>query len=138
MRKFARILIRLVAAVLILAVVLVSAAWMLVQRREAKQWQVSAPPIVVPDDEAAVARGRRLAMVVSMCADCHGTDLGGKVMIDNFANGPPLGRQPDARTRRRCRRLHARRLGADDAARREAGWPERGVHAVARVQVHRG
>jgi cytochrome c553 len=26
-------------------------------------------------------------MVVSMCADCHGTDLGGKVMIDNFAMG---------------------------------------------------
>jgi mono/diheme cytochrome c family protein len=87
MRKVVRILVRVVAALVVLAALLVTTAYVLVQRRQARQWHVTAPAIAIPDDEAAVARGRRLATVVSVCADCHGTDLGGKVMIDNIAMG---------------------------------------------------
>jgi mono/diheme cytochrome c family protein len=87
MRKLARVIVRLVAALVISAVLLVAVAYVLVQRRQARQWRVSAPSIAIPEDEAAIARGRRLATVVSVCASCHGDDFGGKVMIDNMLMG---------------------------------------------------
>jgi cytochrome c553 len=87
MRKLVKVLVRVVAALVVLVALLVTVAYVLVQRREAREWEVSAPEIRIPADGAAVARGRRLATVVSMCANCHGEDFGGKAMIDNIAMG---------------------------------------------------
>lgn len=43
--------------------------------------------LVLPTDSVALARGARLAHVLTGCADCHGGDLGGKV----YADAGPLG-----------------------------------------------
>ncbi len=40
----------------------------------------SIPAIV--SDSATIARGRHLAIAVSKCVDCHGSDLGGQLAID--------------------------------------------------------
>jgi len=45
---------------------------------------VDAPP--VPSDAAAVAAGERL-VAARGCADCHGDDLGGRVVFDDAAYG---------------------------------------------------
>lgn len=43
--------------------------------------------ISVPTDEEAIERGRYLATVISVCIDCHGTDFGGGVVVDDPALG---------------------------------------------------
>jgi mono/diheme cytochrome c family protein len=40
------------------------------------------PPI--PRDSASIARGRHLSRAISKCVECHGTDLGGKVVFDEM------------------------------------------------------
>ena len=44
------------------------------------------PKIKVSSDSAAIARGKHL-YIVHGCSDCHGKDLSGKVMFDNFILG---------------------------------------------------
>jgi mono/diheme cytochrome c family protein len=36
----------------------------------------------IPKDSASLARGRHLARAIGKCADCHGDDLSGQVIID--------------------------------------------------------
>jgi mono/diheme cytochrome c family protein len=42
----------------------------------------------IPRDSAALERGRHLSRAISKCVECHGDDLGGKVVIDAM----PMGR----------------------------------------------
>jgi mono/diheme cytochrome c family protein len=44
--------------------------------------------VAVPSDTSAIQRGQHLAAAVGVCIDCHGTNLAGKVFIDD----PALGR----------------------------------------------
>jgi mono/diheme cytochrome c family protein len=53
----------------------------------AKSYDVTVPNLVVPTDEASIGRGKYLVEKVSMCTECHGADLGGKVIEENFAFG---------------------------------------------------
>jgi hypothetical protein len=53
----------------------------------AKTYDVEVPDVVIPTDEASIARGKHLVQKVSLCVECHGEDLGGKVIEDNFAFG---------------------------------------------------
>jgi cytochrome c553 len=76
------------AGLVVLALVVVAAAWVWSGRRMERRYAVAADRIVVPGDSAAVARGRHVARAVGMCTDCHGDDFGGKVMIDD----PLMGR----------------------------------------------
>lgn len=49
-----------------------------------KTYAVTPPRVtIVSDDSSAIERGRYLAHKVSMCFECHGEDLGGKVMMDS-------------------------------------------------------
>lgn len=52
-----------------------------------KAYAVTPPRISIPSDEASIARGRYLAETVALCSDCHGKDLGGRVLLDNPAMG---------------------------------------------------
>jgi cytochrome c553 len=45
-------------------------------------------PIEIPDGPREVERGRHLVTAVLACAECHGEDLGGNVMLDE----QPMGR----------------------------------------------
>jgi mono/diheme cytochrome c family protein len=40
-----------------------------------------------PTDSASIARGEHLTRAIAKCADCHGQDMGGQVMIDDPAIG---------------------------------------------------
>ena len=59
-----------------------------VEQRLARRYAVNAPAVAVPSgDPAAVERGRYLVHEVSMCIECHGQDLGGKMMIESPVMG---------------------------------------------------
>jgi mono/diheme cytochrome c family protein len=49
--------------------------------------QIASEKLTIPADPASVARGQHLAMAISKCTECHGADLGGRVVMDNPAMG---------------------------------------------------
>ncbi|HEX7051842.1 MAG TPA: cytochrome c [Longimicrobiales bacterium] len=53
-----------------------------------KSYDITISPVLVRPDSATVAHGRHIAVAITKCADCHGPDLGGEVMVDD----PALGR----------------------------------------------
>ena len=57
----------------------------------AKEYEVNTPAIAIRTDAAAIARGKYIATRVSMCTECHGDDLGGRVIEDTFAMGRLVG-----------------------------------------------
>jgi mono/diheme cytochrome c family protein len=56
------------------------------ESRMARKFVVPQHPITPRTDSASLATGARLVKVKG-CVDCHGANLGGSVMIDNFALG---------------------------------------------------
>jgi len=90
MRGFVRWVVRIVVAmVLVVAVALVVVYWrsnaLLAQRID-----VNEAPLPIPADAAAIARGEHLA-VTRGCAECHGTDFGGKIVVDALPVGHIFG-----------------------------------------------
>jgi mono/diheme cytochrome c family protein len=76
-----------VAAGFVGIVVLAGAAtYGLSESRMSKKFDVPQHPITPRTDSASLAVGARLVKVKG-CVDCHGANLGGSVMIDNFALG---------------------------------------------------
>jgi mono/diheme cytochrome c family protein len=55
--------------------------------RERRTYAVEIAPLSVPGDAATLERGRHLVAAVGGCRDCHGIDLGGQVLEDNFFLG---------------------------------------------------
>ena len=53
----------------------------------ARTYTVETPQVPIPSDPASIARGKYLAEKVAVCTECHGTDLGGKVVEDDVAMG---------------------------------------------------
>lgn len=47
-----------------------------------KVYELPLPPVEVSTDPAVLARGQHLAESIGACIDCHGPDLGGKMMAD--------------------------------------------------------
>lgn len=47
-----------------------------------KQYDVALPEIAASGDPALIERGQHLAESIGGCTDCHGSDLGGKLMAD--------------------------------------------------------
>ena len=81
-----------VVVVLIAAVVLfVAYVYVATSRRMAQQYDVRTPAVAIPAGAEAIARGKYIATRVSMCTECHGDDLGGKVIEDSFAMGRLVG-----------------------------------------------
>src|SRR5690349_9780891 len=78
---------RIVGALVALLVVGVGVVYGVTERRIARTYPVHAHSIPVSSDTAVIAHGRRLAAIKG-CADCHGANLAGHVMIDD----PMLGR----------------------------------------------
>jgi mono/diheme cytochrome c family protein len=71
----------------VVIVALVAYVYVASSRVMARTYTVTAPPVPIPSDPAAIARGKYLAENVAVCADCHGADLGGKVVEENAAMG---------------------------------------------------
>ena len=47
-----------------------------------KTYVVQVPPLIIPTDSAAITLGKHIATIKG-CNDCHGSDFGGKVIIDD-------------------------------------------------------
>jgi cytochrome c553 len=88
MRRFLRILLRVVAVILLVAGLFVGYACHAVHTRMEKTWVVNAEPIDSKPDAAVRARGEYLVTKVAVCVDCHGKNLGG----DKMADSPIMGR----------------------------------------------
>ena len=71
-----------------LVVAFVVAVYGVTWARTAKTFDVAATPVPVAHDSATIARGEHLVTAIGKCAECHGSDFGGKVFIDD----PALGR----------------------------------------------
>ena len=86
-RKKRAIAARILAVVAGLAVVAVAAVYALSEWRMRARFEVPRHAFAAPGGALAVARGQRLALT-SGCTDCHGTNFGGHVILDN----PLIGR----------------------------------------------
>ncbi|MBK6422427.1 MAG: cytochrome c [Gemmatimonadetes bacterium] len=75
-----RWVLRIGAALVALVVLATGTLWLLSNRALARRYDVTAAPITIPTDSAALARGRHLATAIGKCVDCHGENLGGTVM----------------------------------------------------------
>ena len=72
-----------------LAVVLIAGASVVYfssNARLSRSFAVSARPIAIPSDSAALARGKHLANTRG-CNDCHGKDFAGNKVIEDNAMG---------------------------------------------------
>ena len=74
-------------AIAILIGALVAYVYVASGRVMARTYAVTVPQVPIPTDPAAIARGKYLNEKVALCTDCHGPDLGGKVVEDNPAMG---------------------------------------------------
>jgi mono/diheme cytochrome c family protein len=87
MKRVLRILLRVIAAVLLVAGMFVGYACYTVHARMAKTYAVTPPPLAITPDADLVERGRYLTGHVVVCADCHGQNLGGGSMSDDLMFG---------------------------------------------------
>jgi mono/diheme cytochrome c family protein len=87
MRRLLRWIGILVGVLGIAIVGLVAYVYLASGRAMGRTFAVTVPPVMIPSDPVAIARGKYLAEKVALCADCHGPDLGGKVVEDNPAMG---------------------------------------------------
>ena len=137
MRRLLSILLKIIAAVLLLAGVFLGYACYNVHSRMAKTYAVTTPPLDIKSDAALVERGRYLTSHVIVCADCHGQNLGGGSMSDDVMFGRLYA--PNLTSGRGG---IASRYDDQDFARvllhgRPEGRPLRGLHAVAGLQADR-
>ena len=76
-----------IGGLILLLLVSLGVIWAVTSVRMAKRYDVAARPIRVPTDSAGIARGRHFAFAIGKCVDCHGQDLGGQLIGDNFIFG---------------------------------------------------
>ena len=91
MRRLLKWLGVLVGVIAVAIVGLIAYVYVASRSVMARTYVVTAPPVAIPTDPASLARGKYLAEKVALCTDCHGADLGGKVVEDNVALGRLVG-----------------------------------------------
>jgi mono/diheme cytochrome c family protein len=57
----------------------------------ARRYDVPVDSLTIQDDAATRARGEHIVRSLAKCVDCHGDDLGGKVMVDDTMVGTLAG-----------------------------------------------
>jgi len=77
----------LLGAIVALLVIALIGVYVVTSTRMNKRYDVAARPVPVPADSAGIARGRHLAVAIGKCVSCHGADLGGALLSDNFLFG---------------------------------------------------
>jgi cytochrome c553 len=83
MRRLLKFLLYTVLVLVVVAVAGLGYVYFASSRLLAKTYAVTPPAVTVPHgDPAAIEHGRYLAHKVSMCVECHGEDLGGKMFMD--------------------------------------------------------
>jgi mono/diheme cytochrome c family protein len=92
MKRIFRWVLILVAALVLGVVALVAYVFIASNRLMARTYVVDVPRITVASDPDTIARGKYLVENVALCVDCHGPDLGGKLVEESF----PMGRLASA------------------------------------------
>ena len=87
MRRLLSILLKVIAAVLLIAGMFLGYACYNVHSRMAKTYTVTTPPLHMTPSADLLDRGRYLTTHVVICADCHGQNLGGGSMSDDVMFG---------------------------------------------------
>jgi cytochrome c553 len=77
----------LLAGLVLLVVFAVGAVYFVSSRHISRTYQFPDSPVRATGDSAALARGEHLVEAIGKCRDCHGSDLGGKMLIDAPAMG---------------------------------------------------
>lgn len=77
----------LTGGLVVLLLVAVATMYVIVGMRMGTRYDVPTVSIAVPADSATVTAGQHLVTAIGKCTLCHGEDLGGKVMGDDFAFG---------------------------------------------------
>lgn len=83
MRFLFSLLLKLTILLLVVAGLALGYVYWATNARINRTYTIVVPPVTVPNDAAAIERGRYLVRQVSMCTECHGEDLGGKAFIDS-------------------------------------------------------
>lgn len=91
MKRLLRVILRLVLVLLLIAASVVVYAVVNVHRRLDRTYTTVAPSVPPLSGPEAVARGRYLVTTVASCTDCHDSDFGGKVMVDQRLLGTLAG-----------------------------------------------
>ncbi|SEJ00383.1 Cytochrome C oxidase, cbb3-type, subunit III [Dyadobacter sp. SG02] len=82
---------RALLVVLLLAIGYYTKAYITIGSRKNKVYAVKPVKLDIPTDSATIAMGKRL-VTVKGCTDCHGKDLGGKVLFEQKGIGRLTGR----------------------------------------------
>ena len=91
MKRVFKALTIVVATVVTIIIIAAVAVYGFSEARYRRQYAVALRAVTVRADSAAIARGAHLAQSFGGCADCHGQNMGGKVMIDDAALGRVYG-----------------------------------------------
>jgi mono/diheme cytochrome c family protein len=86
MRRFARIFSLALAGLVLTVALAATFIYFGSEQRLTRRYDIAAPPNAPIASRGDTARGRHLATAILICAECHGPDLGGQVMVD----APPL------------------------------------------------
>ena len=81
MRKALKVVIYIVVTLVVIGAILAFAAQMLSERKRQRVVDVNMTPLAYVSDEASLARGKHLFLSRG-CAECHGENGGGHVVID--------------------------------------------------------
>lgn len=109
MRTLVKWIVRLVAVVILAAAAFYGYVYMKTSRDMTATYSMTLPALQIPTDAEAIERGRYIADRVSMCSDCHGKDLGGRIVEESF----PMGRMAAPNLTRGQGGLGARYTDAD-------------------------
>jgi mono/diheme cytochrome c family protein len=91
MKRFLKALQMLVAGVATFVLVCAAAVYGFSEARYRKQYIVTPRTVAARPDSATVARGAHLVNSFGGCVECHGANLGGKMVIDDPAIGRVYG-----------------------------------------------
>lgn len=81
MRKFFKWTAIGVTSALILLLLLVGTMYFIGSSNVDRIYEAQLATLIIPDDSASISRGEHLTHIFG-CADCHGADLAGMVMVD--------------------------------------------------------
>lgn len=87
MKRILKYLGILIGVLLGVIIVLAVAIYLMSQSQLNKNYDIQVEVVTVADDTETVARGEYLARNVAGCTQCHGDDLGGDSLVDDFALG---------------------------------------------------
>ena len=85
--KILRVLFKILIVLIVVAVTALGLIYWRSSALLAQRIEINEPALSIPSDPEALARGEHIA-ITRGCTDCHGPDLGGRILVDAF----PIGR----------------------------------------------